>query len=167
MATLSAFTERNLDGQGFGYLDEEAKARYALPLRFTPVVSVILIAIGLALQSPVWLAALVPIGLSGVLFPRGMIIDVVYNVGVRHLFGAPPLPPTPRPRQFSYAISTCLTAGAALSFQYGLPVLGYVLGGAVIVGASILATTLWCLGAWIYRMIVAPRPRARPTAGAA
>lgn len=152
MARVSAFTENNLNGQGFGYLDQEAKSRYALPLRFTPAVCAVLIAIGLALQSPVWLASLIPIGLSGALFPRGMVIDVVYNFGVRHLFGAPPLPPTPKPRQFSYLLSTCLGAGSALSFQFGLPVLGFVLGGFVLVGATILATTLWCLGSWIYRM---------------
>ncbi|WP_418606199.1 DUF4395 family protein [Georgenia sp. SUBG003] len=167
MATVSAFTDRNLNGQGFGYLDQEAKARYALPLRFTPAVCVILITIGLILQSPAWLAWLVPIGLSGALFPRGMMVDVVYNFGVRHLFHAPKLPPTPDPRRFSYLISTSLTAGAALSFQYGLPVLGFVLGGAVIVGATILATTLWCLGSWIYRMLFDPRdPRVRPRAEA-
>ncbi len=161
MATVSAFTDNNLNGQGFGYLDQEAKARYALPLRFTPAVCAVLIAVGLLLQSPVWLAALIPLGLSGALFPRGMITDVVYNFGVRHLFGAPPLPPTPKPRQFSYLLSTSLGAGAALSFQFGLPVLGFILGGIVLVGATILTTTLWCLGSWIYRMIFDPRLDAR------
>lgn len=38
MATLSVFTDNNLNGQGFGYLDRDAKARIALPLRFTPAV---------------------------------------------------------------------------------------------------------------------------------
>ena len=166
MATVSAFTEKSLNDQGFDYLDQEAKARYALPLRFTPAVCIILILIGLILQSPIWLALLVPIGLSGALFPRGMIIDVVYNFGVRHLFGAPKLPPTPTPRRFSYLLSTTLTAGAALSFQYGLPVLGFVLGGAVIVGATILTTTLWCLGSWIYWKIFGDRRPTRPAAGA-
>ncbi|TJY70482.1 DUF4395 domain-containing protein [Arthrobacter sp. CAU 1506] len=157
MATVSAFTERNLNGQGFSYLDLDAKSRYALPLRFTPALCVVLIAIGLALQSPVWLAALVPIGLSGALFPRGMATDVVYNFGVRHLFGAPSLPPTPKPRRFSYILSTTLGVGAALAFQFGLPVLGFVLGGFVLVGATILTTTLWCLGSWIYRMTFSRR----------
>ncbi|GAA3510760.1 DUF4395 family protein [Georgenia daeguensis] len=165
MVTLSAFSDRNLDGQGFGYLDREAKAHYARALRFTPAVCAVLLAIGLVMQSPVWLASLVPIGLSGALFPRGMIIDVVYNFGVRHLFRAPKLPPTPTPRRFSYLLSTTLAAGAALSFQYGLPVLGFILGGAVIAGATVLATTLWCVGSWIYRMLFEPRPHARAAAG--
>lgn len=33
---IGAFTENNLDKQGFEGLDAEAKSRYALPLRFTP-----------------------------------------------------------------------------------------------------------------------------------
>jgi hypothetical protein len=43
-----------------------------------------------------------------------------------------------------------------LSFYYGLPVLGFILGGMVVIGATILATTLWCLGSWIYRIIFVP-----------
>jgi hypothetical protein len=76
----------------------------------------------------------------------------VYDLGVRHLFGAPPLPPTPTPRRFSYGISTVWLAGSAVSFYYGLPLLGFVLGGTVVIGGTILTTTLWCLGSWIYRL---------------
>jgi Domain of unknown function (DUF4395) len=163
MATVSVFTDSNLNEQGFGFLDQEAKSRYALPLRFTPAVATMLIVIGLILQSPIWLGAMALVALSGALFPSGMAIDLVYNFGVRHLFHAPPLPPTPKPRQFSYFLSASLLAGAALSFAYGLPVLGFILGGMVVIGATILTTTLWCLGSWIYRMVFAPRLRHRST----
>src|SRR5665811_1140101 len=90
--------------------------------------------------------------LSGALLPSGMLIDLIYNLGVRHLFGAPPLPPTPTPRRFSYGISTVWLTGSAVSFYYGLPLLGLGLGGAVVIGGTILTTTLWCLGSWIYRL---------------
>ena len=153
MARLSAFTKNNLNKQGFGKLDDEAKSRYALPLRFTPGVGTTLIVIGLALQSPIWLGSMALVAFSGALLPSGMLIDLVYNLGVRHLFGAPPLPPTPKPRQFSYLLSTVFLAGSALSFYYGLSVLGLILGGMVVVGGTILTTTLWCLGSWYYRLI--------------
>ena len=156
MATVSAFTDNNLNGQGFECLSQEAKSRYALPLRFTPAVGTILVVIGLVRQSPIWLGSLALVALSGALFPRHMFIDLIYNLGVRHLFRAPPLPPTPKPRRFSYLISTSSLAGAALSFYYGLPVLGFILGGVVVIGATILAITLWCLGSWIYRIIFVP-----------
>lgn len=153
MARLDAFTKNNLNKQGFGKLTNEAKSHYALPLRFTPAVATVLIVIGLVLQSPVWIGAMALVALSGALLPSGMLIDLVYNFGVRHLFGAPPLPSTPKPRQFSYLLSTTLLTGSALSFYYGLSLLGFILGGMVVIGATILATTLWCLGSWYYRLI--------------
>lgn len=152
MTKLSAFTKNNLNKQGFENLDDEAKSCYALPLRFSPGIATILVVIGLALQSPVWLGSVALIALSGALFPRGMLIDLIYNYVVRHLFHAPPLPPTPKPRQFSYLLSTVWLTGSALSFYYGLPVLGFILGGVVVIAATTLITSLWCLGSWWYRL---------------
>ena len=153
MTRLSASTKNNLNQQGFGKLDDEAKSRYALPLRFTPGVGTTLIVIGLALQSPIWLGSMALVALSGALLPSGMLIDLVFNLGVRHLFRAPRLPATPKPRQFSYFLSTILLAGSALSFYYGLSLLGFILGGIVVIGGTILTTTLWCLGSWCYRLL--------------
>jgi hypothetical protein len=82
-----------------------------------------------------------------------MQIDLIYNFGVRHLFHAPPLPPTPKPRQFSYLISTLFLTGSALSFYYGLPGLGLILGGLVCLAGAVLTTSLWCLGSWFYKLI--------------
>ncbi len=113
----------------------------------------VLILIGLVLQSPIWLGSMALVALSGALLPSGMFIDLIYNLGVRHLFGAPPLPPTPKPRQFSYLLSTTLLTGSAISFYYGFSLLGFILGGMVVIGAAILTTTLWCLGSWWYRLI--------------
>jgi hypothetical protein len=153
MARLSAFAETNLNNQGFEKLDKDAKACIALPLRFTPAVGTILIVIGLIFQSPMWLGSMALVALSGALLPDAMIIDLVYNFSVRHLVHAPALPSTPRPRQFSYLLSSVLLFGSAVFFQYGLPVFGLVLGGLVVAGGTILTTTLWCLGSWYYRMI--------------
>lgn len=105
MNRIRAATLRNLDKQGFDGLDDAAKSHQAWPLRFTPAVCVGLIVIGLALQSPWWLLGVALVTLSGALLPGGMLIDTLYNIGVRHLFGAPPCPRR-RNRQFSYFIST-------------------------------------------------------------
>lgn len=155
MAVLREFTKTNLDKQGFGALDDDAKSCYAGPLRFTPAVGTVLIVVGLILQSPLFLGLGAIVPLTGALFPRGMILDLVYNLGVRHMFRAPALPPTPSPRRFSYLLSFVLIAGSALCFYYGLPALGIVLGGLVALGGTILSTTHWCLGSWIYRQIFA------------
>ncbi|WP_105036505.1 DUF4395 family protein [Cryobacterium aureum] len=157
MAALRGVTKTNLDKQGFGGLDDDAKSCYAWPLRFTPAVGTVLIVVGLVLQSPIFLGVGAIVPLTGALFPRGMILDLVYNLGIRHLFDAPALPPTPSPRRFSYLLSTVLIAGSALSFYYGLSALGFVLGGMVVLGGIILTTTHWCLGSWFYRLIFARR----------
>jgi len=152
MAGLPDSTKVNLDNQGFCGLDDEMKSRYALPLRFTPAVATALVVAGLVLQSPILLGSMALVTLSGVLLPRAMVLDLVYNLGVRHLFGAPALPPTPTPRRFSYGVSTIWLAGSAVSFHYGLPVLGFILGATVAIGGAILTVTLWCLGSWIYHL---------------
>ena len=152
MARLPDSTKVNLDNQGFCGLDDEMKARYALPLRFTPAVATTLVVVGLVLQSPILLGAMALVTLSGVLFPRGMVLDLVYNLGVRHLFAAPALPPTPTPRRFSYGISTVWLAVSAVGFYSGLPLVGFLFGVPVAIGGTILTTTLWCLGSWIYRL---------------
>ncbi len=85
MAKLSTLTKDNLNKQGFGGLNDEAKSRYALPLRFTPAVAVILIVIGLALRSPIWLGAMSLVALSGAFFPRWMILDLVVRLGLAQL----------------------------------------------------------------------------------
>ncbi len=162
MVRLSAFTKDNLNKQGFGSLDDEAKSLYALPLRFTPAVAVILIVIGLALRSPIWLGAISLVALSGALFPRGMVLDLVYNLVIRHLFHAQALPATPTPRRFSYILSTVFLAASALSFHFSWAVLGFILGGIVVIGATTLATSLWCMGSWCYRLFwdYTPHPSA-------
>ena len=153
MNDIRPVTLRNLDNQGFDGLDDSAKSRQAWPLRFTPAVSVSLIVIGLTLQSPWWLLGMALVALSGALLPGGMLIDTLYNIGVRHLFDAPRLPPTPEPRQFSYLISTAFLTASALLFYAGLPVLGSVVGGLVAIAGTVLATTHWCLGSFYYRLI--------------
>ena len=153
MARLSQVASDNLDKQGFCNLGEEGKSRYARPLRFTPAVATTLVVIGLILQSPVLLASMALVALSGALLPHGMVIDLVYNLAIRHVFGTPRLPPTPTPRRFSYGISTLWLTASAASFHFGLPLAGFLFGVPVAVGGAILATTLWCLGSWLYRPV--------------
>lgn len=160
-APIGMLTSHNLDQQGFDELSDAAKARYAWPLRFTPAVCISVVAVGLALQSPVVIGAVALVGVSGVLFPDGMIVDLLYNHVVRHLFGAPPLPSTPTPRRFSYFISTVFLAGSALAFQLGWTIMGFILGGTVVVAGAVLTTTLWCLGSWIFGMLGGGRSDAR------
>lgn len=92
------------------------------------------------------------VALSGALFPRAMLMDLVYNLIIRRMIAAPRLPPTPKPRRFSYILSTAFLTCSALSFHFNYPILGLVLGAMVVIGSSILSSTLWCLGSWYFRL---------------
>jgi len=154
MTKINGFTRNNLNMQGFGNLDDEMKSQYAFPLRFSPAVGTILIGFGLALKSPILIGAMALVALSGALFPRGMFIDLIYNLGIRKFFHEPALPSTPIPRRFSYLLSTTLLAASALSYYFSQPVLGLILGGMVVIGGTILSTSLWCLGSWYYNLFL-------------
>jgi len=153
MSDLSIFTGKNLDRQGFDGLDRDAQARYAWPLRFTPAVGTTLVVTGLMLQSPIWLGSMALVTLSGAVLPHGMLLDVIYNVALRRLIHREPLPSTPAPRRFSYLVSTTLLAGSALSFGTDAPRLGWITGGAVAAGGTVLTVSLFCIGSWLYRQI--------------
>ncbi len=159
MAQLSAFTRSCLNMQGYVHLDDETKSHYALALRFSPAVCTTLIIVGVVLQSPIWLGVMAVVAIIAAILPRGHPVDLIYNFGVRHFFGAPPLPPNPKPRRFACVVTTLLLISSALSFQYGLPVLAFVLGG--FLSAVLLVNTLtnWCLAGWMYGLIFS-RPKA-------
>ncbi len=159
MAQISAFTRSCLNMQGYVQLDDDAQSRYALALRFSPAVCTAVIVVGLVLQSPIWLGVMAVGAIIGAILPRGHPVDFLYNFGVRYLFGAPPLPPNPKPRRFACVVTTLLLIGSALSFQYGLPVLAFVLGGSLSVVLLINTLTNWCLAGWMYGLIFS-RPKA-------
>jgi class 3 adenylate cyclase len=149
---LNALKKNNLYTQGFGKLGALAESRYGWILRFTPIVGTTLIVIGLVLRSPIWLGALALVTLFGALLPGGMLTDLIFNFGVRQLFRAPSLPPTPAPRRYCYLLAGTFLAVTALFFYSGLWVLGLLLGGLVVVGGTLLSTTLWCFGSWYYSL---------------
>ena len=154
MAELGTFTRSCLNLQGYTDLDDDAKARYQWALRFTPAACAILVLIGLIRQSSGWLGALALVALLGALLPKGHPIDWGYNFGLRHLFGAAQLPPNPAPRRLGCLIGAFLLVGSAMAFSKGAVVLGWVLGGFLVVAGLVVTLTHWCLASWIYHLIV-------------
>ena len=95
-----SWTERNLAVQGYCLTGEEAhRLRWAL--RLPTGLCLMLVLLGLALQSAVLLLALVPIGAFAGFTARHP-FDYVWNGAVRHVVGAPGLPPNPT-RRFTAA----------------------------------------------------------------
>jgi hypothetical protein len=107
---------------------------------------------GLALQSAVLILALVPIGaVAG--WTRRHPFDLIWNYGLRHLSGAPELPPNPTPRRHAFKLATVWLLAVGLLFAFGQTTVGLVLGAILVGVCGLVTTTNFCvpstvLGLW-------------------
>src|SRR5512134_1756651 len=118
--------DRNLDVQGYCLTEEEIHAlRWGL--RFPTALCLALLVTGLALQAAVLILALVPIGaVAG--WARRHPFNLIWNHGLRHLTGAPELPPNPRPRRHAFKLATVWLLAVSLLFAFGEATAALVLG---------------------------------------
>jgi hypothetical protein len=108
--------------------------------------------VGLALSSPLWIAALVPIGAVAGWSSRHP-FDLIWNRGLRHLVDAPELPPNPRRRRHAFKLATVWLAAVAALFAAGASTAALVLGGVLVAVCGLVTTTNFCvpstlLGIW-------------------
>jgi hypothetical protein len=137
--------------QGFACDTDPRVADSARWLRFTPTLSAVTIITGTALRSPavLWSFALIAaLGASG-----WNLFDALFNGVVRHWLHAPALPPNPPPRRFAMGIAAVWSAAAGGLLGAGLPAAGVAAGGALAVAGTLVATTHFCLGSWMYRRV--------------
>ncbi len=122
----------NLTTQGYCLSDIERR-ELSLGLRFSTGLCLALVVMALVLQSPALIFALVLIGAIGG-FSASHPFDHLWNHGVRHLTGEPPLPPNPPRRRHAFKIATVwlLLVGVLLSVgaSAAATALGGLLGGA-------------------------------------
>ena len=131
--------QRNLAVQGY-CLNEPEAASLRVGLRFPTGLCLPLVATGLALESAPIIFAMAAIGaVAG--FTSRHPFDLLWNHGVRHLTGAPELPPNPRRRRHAFKLGTLwlLTIGVLLAA--GLEGVALALGIGLL-GACALVTTL-------------------------
>jgi len=107
---------------------------------------------GLVLQSAVLILALVPIGAVAGWTSRHP-FDLLWNYGLRHLTGAPPLPPNPTPRRHAFKLATTWLLAVGLLFALGLGTAGLVLGFVLVAVCGLVTTANFCvpstlLGVW-------------------
>ena len=101
------------------------------------------VAVGTALGSARILWALVPFTALGAIL-TGHPFDVLYNQGLRYLTGTPELPRYGLRRRFAFAVATAMTSLAAWAFQAGVPLLGYIVGGAIVASTCLQVITGIC-----------------------
>jgi hypothetical protein len=158
-------TRKRIEAQGFADISDLQVAQLNYWLRFSPAVCAIWTAIGLYFASPGILAALVPFALLGGFLKRHP-FDAFYNHGLRYLTGGPPIPAYGMPRRFACRVASVVLSGAALGFYLGLPAVGYLLGGMLVVAASVNVTTGLCLPSFVYgKLVGGPFPIGDATTG--
>ena len=142
MANISILREK-IEAQGFCGLDDRSLTEINYPLRLAPAICLAWTLTGTALASPAILLALVPLAFLGAVLP-GHPFDVIYNFGLRHLFGTRALPSYGFRRRLGCIAASIVLTASALSFQFGVPMVGYVLGSMVAMGTLLNVTTGLC-----------------------
>jgi Domain of unknown function (DUF4395) len=137
--------------QGFACDTDPRVAASAQWLRFTPVLSTLCIIAGTALESPTVLWSFAIISATGA--AGWNVFDALFNTLVRRWVHAPRLPPNPAPRRFAMAVAAVWSAGAGWLMTIGWGRAGVAAGGALAVAGATVATTHFCLGSWLYRLL--------------
>jgi hypothetical protein len=135
--------DRNLDVQGYCLTAQESRGlRWGL--RLPTALCLVIVLTALALQSAVLILALVPIGaLAG--WTRRHPFDLIWNHALRHVSGAPELPPNPAPRRHSFKLATFWLLAIGLLFAFGQATAALILGGVLVGVCGFLTATNFCL----------------------
>lgn len=141
----------NLEVQGYCLTPDQSHA-LRVGLRFPTALCLALVVTGLAVQSAVLILALVPIGAIAGWTARHP-FDLLWNHGLRHLDGAPALPPNPRPPRHAFKLGTVWLLAVGVLFAVGQATAALVLGVVLVAVCGLVITTNFCipstlLGAW-------------------
>jgi uncharacterized protein DUF4395 len=138
-----SWTQSNLAVQGYRLSSQEVHAlRWGL--RFSTTLCFALVATGLALQSAVLILSLVPVGAIAGWTPRHP-FDLLWNRWVRHLAGAPELPPNPTPRRHGFKVGTAWVMLVGVLFAAGLSTAATIVGAVLLALCGFLTLTNFCL----------------------
>jgi uncharacterized protein DUF4395 len=133
----------NLSTQGYCLSGSESR-RLRLGLRFPTGLCLGLVIIALALESPLMLVALSGIGLIAGFTSRHP-FDVLWNHGLRHLVGAPELPPNPPRRRHAFKLATVWLLAVAGLFAAGQDVAALSLGAVLVGVCGLVTATNFCV----------------------
>jgi hypothetical protein len=162
--TLTPWTSRLLDIQGFDAVDVRELAPVAPWLRLAFGLCALLGGLGTVLASPTILLVLAAVAALAAASPVHP-FDLIYNYVIRHFTGTGPLPRRGVPSRVGCGMGVVFLLVTAWAFSSGHAVAGYALGGALTFVVLLVAATDICIPSLIYRAISGwPRGRdARPT----
>ena len=146
-----SWVNSNLAVQGYCLTAEQSRA-LRVGLRFPTAVCLALVVTGLALESAVLILAMVPIGaIAG--WTQRHPFDLFWNHGLRHLSGAPELPPNPTPRRHAFKLATVWLLAVGALFAVGQATAALALGIVLVGVCGLVTATGFCipstlLGVW-------------------
>jgi hypothetical protein len=140
---LGVWMRANLTTQGYCISDDERR-HLAVGLRFSTAICLLLVIAALALESAAVVFALSSMGLIAGLTSRHP-FDLVWNHGVRHLTGEPPLPPNPPRRRHAFRIATVWLLAVGTLLAAGATVVALVLGGLLVAACATVTATNFCI----------------------
>jgi Domain of unknown function (DUF4395) len=140
---LARWMEANLATQGYCLAGHDARA-LRLGLRFPTAVCFVLVVVAVALGSWPLLLALSAVGLVAGFTPRHP-FDLVWNHGVRHLVGAPEVPPNPTRRRHAFKVGTALLLVLAGLFAAGADTAALALGVALLAACASVTVANFCV----------------------
>lgn len=138
-----SWTHANLGTQGYRLEADEVSA-LRVGLRFPTALCLALVVAGLALESAVLIALLVPIGAVAGWTSRHP-FDLIWNHALRHVAGAPQLPPNPTRRRHAFKLATVWLAGVAGLLAAGATPAALAFGGVLVGVCSIVTVTNFCI----------------------
>ena len=143
MSQISTTARERIQAQGFCGLSDASYAQINYPLRLSPGIMMLWVAVGTVLASAKILWTLVPFTALGAIL-TGHPFDVLYNQGLRYLLGTQELPRYGLRRRLAFAVATTMTTLAAVAFQAGVPLVGYIVGGAIVASTFLQVFTGIC-----------------------
>jgi hypothetical protein len=152
MSMLINKTRRLVEMQGFVGFDDAIVRHLDYALRVSPVICLTLTAVATVMESVTLLWVLLPFAVGGAIL-RNHPFDVLYNYGLRNLTGGPAMPRYPMPRRFACMLASVWITAEALSFTYGMPLVGNILGWSLVATAAVPVTTGFCVPSYIYGLL--------------
>ena len=141
--TSSAWMGANLSTQGYRLSGDERR-RLRVGLRFPTALCLGLVIPALALESAPMLVIL-----SGIGFVAGFTarhpFDLLWNHGLRHLGGAPALPPNPPRRRHAFKLATLWLLAVAGLFAAGADTAALSLGLVLVGVCGLVTVTNFCI----------------------
>jgi len=147
-----ATKRRRVEAQGFTCLTNDEVEALDLWFRFAPAVCLVWVGAGVMLASATILYSLLPFALLGGIL-TGHPFDVIYNHGIRHILKMPELPLYGWPRRFACLMASIMIGATATSFYLGYDLVGYSIGGVMMVMASVQVATGLCVPSLIHNLI--------------